>query len=155
VTASGRARLSLIVVVACLVALIGTGLWVVDDRARARAERGLDRCNTTAQSALKRAYSPVVGMNSYVRPVLDSAGSARLRRDMYALVSEAAAGTASELNDAVTTCREVNVLWSHRDLRVRRAACLRQLQGHQAFLQTLEQRGRTMSGSWPTSFRGC
>ena len=131
------------VVAACLGALLVVGLpaLVVDHGIRGREERALDACATTARETFAGSTAPMDAMASHVRPVLENGPTARLRRGMYALVSDAAAGADARLTEVAGECRRIDVWWAHPALRARRDACLRALDEGAAFLREVARHG--------------
>ena len=131
------------VVATCLGALLVVGFagLAVDHGMRGREERALDACATRARETFAGSAAPVDAMASYVRPVLENGPTARLRRGMYALVSEAAAGGDARLTEAARECRRIDVWWAHPALRARRSACLRALDEGAAFLREVARDG--------------
>ena len=128
------AGLGVVLVVALLVLAVDQGL-------RIREERALDACATGLQEAFARATAPLDAMTTYVRPVLENGPTPDLRRGMYALVSEAAAGSGSGLTEVARDCRAIEVSWAHPALRARRDACLRGLDQRAAFLRRVVRDG--------------
>jgi hypothetical protein len=132
------------VVAACLGALLVVGLpaLVVDHSIRGREDRALDACATRARETFTVSSAPMDAMASYVRPALLNGPTARLRRGMYALVSEQAAGADVRLTEVARGCRRIDVWWAHAALRTRREACLRALDEGVAFLREVARNGR-------------
>ena len=146
-------RVSVVLVVVTLVA--GGAAYLGDHRLRRQEHRALDACAAEAVTAAREAWSPVLAMSGYVRPVLDASSSPSLRRDMYRLVRGAADGTAGPLDRARAACREVNVLPLHLDLARRRDGCVRALDAQRHFLQALSRDGATIASTWPATLTGC
>ena len=144
--------------VAAVCALVlGTGVvtWSVDRTVRGREQRAVAACAADAGTAVTEAYAPVLAMTQYVRPVLDSGPSGRLRRNMYALVSRTAARVDTRLGPARESCRDVEVLWAHSAIRARRDACVRQLDERAAFLRAVRRDGHEAFQRWPAADAGC
>lgn len=153
----GRAPWPRAVVAVVIGAVLAAGLLVavVDRGIRSREEHALDDCAARAQEAFVQASAPLDAMASYVRPVLENGPTPSLRRGMYALVGEAAAGSDSRLAAAARECRAIDVSWTHPALRARRDACLRGLDARAAFLRGVARDGhQAFSGERPTS-PGC
>lgn len=145
-----------VVLGAALVALVlGAGGAAVDGRLRSAEQAALDRCASGTQAAVDDAWARVSAMVRYVRPVLDSGGSTRLRRDMYRLVSRSATGSADNLAAALGECHDVRVWPLHASLRTRRESCLDALDETTAFLRRLADDGRVVVEHWPTEVTGC
>jgi hypothetical protein len=111
-------RWPVVALVAVLV-VASAGAWA-EGRRRAPAERSaLTACAARADAVTSRAESQVAATSSYVAPVYVLADSAR-RESMRALVSRAAAGVVAPVEEALATCRSVEV-WpfnrSHFDVR--------------------------------------
>ena len=150
----GRGPWPRALVAAVLGALLVVGLLVVvvDRGVRGREERALDECASRLQEAFARAAAPLDAMASYVRPVLENGPTSGLRRGMYALVSDAAAGSEHRLTEEGRACREIDVSWAHPALRARRDACLRALDERAAFLRQVEWDGHeAFTGQRPAS----
>ena len=131
------------VVAACLGGLLIVGLpaLVVDHSIRGREDRALDACATRAREKFTWSTGPMDAMANYVRPALENGPTARLRRGMYALVSDAAAGADARLSEVARECRRIDVWWAHPALRARRDACLRALDEGAAFLREVARHG--------------
>ncbi|MFN8193421.1 MAG: hypothetical protein U0R80_03965 [Nocardioidaceae bacterium] len=141
--------------VAVVALLLGMGAVAADRHLRAGEQQAVDRCASAARAAADDAWSRVSAMVTYVRPVLDSGGSAELRSSMYALVSSSATGSAASLDDARARCHAVRVLPLHTRLGARRDACLRGLADTTAFLDRLALDGRVVAERWPRQLSGC
>jgi hypothetical protein len=146
-------RVSVVLLVVTLVA--GSAAYFADHRLRLHEHRALDACAAEAVVAAREAWSPVLAMSGYVRPVLDAASSPSLRRDMYRLMRSAAAGTAVPLDRARAGCRQVHVLPLHHDLAQRRDGCVRALDAQRHFLTALSRDGATIASTWPVTLTGC
>ena len=120
----------------------GLPALMVDHGIRGREDRALDTCATSARETFAGSTAPMDAMASHVRPVLENGPTARLRRSMYALVSEEAAGADARLTEVARECRRIDVWWVHPALRARREACLRALDEGAAFLREVARHGR-------------
>jgi hypothetical protein len=80
-------------------------------------------------------------MTNYVRPAL-SMTSGRVRRDLYTIVSAAAAGADERLGAALDDCREVSVLWLHTGLQGRRDSCVAALEAQRSWYAAVARDGR-------------
>lgn len=131
------------VVAACLGALLVLGLpaLVVDHGIRGREERALDVCATKAREGFAASTRRMDAMSGYVRPVLENGPTARLRRGLYALVSEVAAGADARLIEVARGCSRIHVWWAHQALQARREACVRALDEGAAFLRAVARDG--------------
>lgn len=146
-------RVSVVLLVVTLVA--GSAAYLADHRLRLHEQRALDACAAEAVMAAREAWSPVLAMSGYVRPVLDASSSPSLRRDMYRLVGSAAAGTVVPLDRARAGCREVHVLPLHHGLTRRRDGCVRALDAQRHFLTALSRDGATIVSTWPATLTDC
>lgn len=144
-----------IVILLTVAALVAVAAFAVDSRARASETQAIEACATDAVAAAREAWSPVLAMSGYVRPVLDASGSRSLRRAMYALVSRAADGAATPLVRAMDVCRRVAVLPHHGALRQRRDDCVRALDDQRRFLDQVARNGATISEEWPHTLTRC
>ena len=138
----------------CLGALLVVGLLalVADHRIRGREDRALDACSSRTGEAFARAAAPVDAMASYVRPVLENGPTPRLRRGMYALVSDAAGGSEAHLARVARECWAIEVLWAHPAARARQEACVRAIDERAAFLRAVARRGHeAFRGARPRS----
>jgi len=146
-------RVTAVLLVVTLVA--GPAAYLADHRLRLQEHRAVDACAAEATLAAREAWSPVLAMSGYVRPVLDASSSPSLRRDMYRLVRSAAAGTVVPLDRARAGCREVHVLPLHHDLAQRRDGCVRALDAQRHFLTALSRDGAAIASAWPATLTGC
>lgn len=144
-----------LVVATALVLLAAIAGWLVDRRVAGREERALAACEEAADRAVDRAFAPVRSSLEYVRPVLSGAPPGRLRRGMYAIVSEAALGAQGRLDGVRADCAAVDVVWVHPALRERRDDCVRRLDGHGALLRAIAADGRAIGVGLPSSPGPC
>jgi len=133
-------------VVGLLVVLVVAAAAVVDRQVEQGEAAAVARCAERTHEAVALAQRRVTAMAGYVRPVLDNGAPARLRDQLYRMVSRQATGRDSGLRRVSAACAAVDVLPIHGELLRHRAACLGVLDrtaehlravahdGHQAFL---------------------
>jgi hypothetical protein len=131
-----------------LIVVVLVAGWLVDQRLRHREAAGLDTCADQATAAVDAALGPVRSMSEYVRPTLAGAESGELRRGLYALIG-GVADTTEDLRASLTTCRGVQVLAVHDELRARRAGCELLVRQTIAYLDRVARDGREAFRSWP------
>jgi hypothetical protein len=151
---SPRVRRLLLVLV--LVAVVAG--WLVDRDLRAGESRALDTCSVRTATAVDGALRRVSSRVNYVRPALEGPARGALRRDLYAMVSEAATGWDHTLRAALDTCLNTSVLVLHDDLRSRRASCAARIRATVGYLHLVARDGRKAFGFSPPGLRsvpGC
>lgn len=148
-----RRRLT-IVVTAVLLVVAGVAV-AVDQHTRRVEERAIATCSARAVAAVRDAWSPVVSMTAYVRPVLDAEAPSSLRHDMERLVRAAARGRPRIIAAVSDSCDDVVILGLHASLRHRRDACVDALTRHEEFLTDLADGGLAVTDPWPPMLTGC
>ncbi|MEZ5097180.1 MAG: hypothetical protein R2731_14410 [Nocardioides sp.] len=141
--------------VAVLLLLVATAAYVVDQRVRRAEEGDLDDCVAQAQTAVSRAYRPVVARWGRVRPALDNGASLMVRTSIYRGLSEVASGRSSLVESARDRCARVAVLPFHRTQAEHRRSCVRLLDAHADFLERAATDARVLGGAWPGPVAGC
>lgn len=129
-------------VVLCLLAVVLLTGWLVDHRIRGHESAGVDSCAARTAAALDAAHGRVAFMSGYVRPALAGAPTDHLRTSLYAMVSDAAAGSAQRLRTVLDACRRTSVLRLHGDLRDRRADCATSIRRALGYLEAVSVDGR-------------
>jgi hypothetical protein len=145
----------LVIVLAALLLVVGSAAYVVDRDRRGREGRALEACQASVVTAHERAIAPVLAMAQYVRPVLDSTSSDRLRADMLAMISATAERSDRRLAAARRECLAVEVWWFHEPTRTRRLACIRAAQASQRYLRDVADDGAALTHHQPHGTASC
>jgi len=132
-------------VLAVVVALLGAGLAVsvVDQRLRAGEDRALRACGERAYAAALRADRVLGSMAEYIRPSLAE------RSGLWVLMSEAAERARPSVDDALASCRDVEVRGVHRTHVRERAAYVDYLRARSEQLGAIAADGRAAAESDP------
>lgn len=127
--------------------------WLVDQRLRDREETGLATCSAATLSSVGAARGRVSSMGDYIRPTLSGTLPDGVRQDLFAMVSDVATGWDRRLDAAGDSCRDVQVLGLHDDLRDRQASCELLVQQTLDYLDRVGRDGREAFRSSPENAR--
>lgn len=129
------------------VALVVSGVvWVEGQRRGAEERRAIDHCARSATTAVERAERRLGAMASYVRPAFGTA-PAEVDAGLMRLVAGQAPIASPAVDEALATCRDVDVWRFNSDHREARSAWI-------AFLVAERQRLTAVAADGGNYFTG-
>lgn len=150
---AGLPRRLRVLLLAVVVVLTASAL-LVDRELRDREERDVERCAVHVAAAVDAAGRRLQTTYEYVRPGLANTPSRVLRAGLLGLVSDAAAGAATRLAPARSSCAELSILPNHSHQRERRARCLTVLEEQRSALTAVARDGTEIQ-AWLDAPRRC
>lgn len=138
--------LGVLTVIALVVSAV---VWVEGERRGADERRAIDACAANATEAVDSAERRLGAMASYVRPAFGTA-PAEVDAGLMRLVAGQAPMASPAVDDALATCRDVEVWRFNASHREARAAWITYLVAEQRRLRAIAADG----GSYFTGFEG-
>lgn len=138
-----------------LLLVLGVGAVVLDRSFRADASEQVTDCREQGAAEIATAFDRLAARTGTVRPTVFAMPDGEVRQQLLDLVSEAVAGADARMRAARTRCEEVEILWHHGDLSVRRDECVAALEALAAWFREVSRDGAEAFRGGPEGRRGC
>jgi hypothetical protein len=149
-----RSRRRLAALLALLL-IVGVAAVVLDRSFRAEASEQVTDCRQQGAAEIATAFDRLAARTGTVRPTVFAMPDSDLRQELLDLVSEAVDGADARMRAARTRCEEVEVLWHHGDLALRRDECVAALEELAAWFREVSRDGAEALRGGPAGRRGC
>ena len=134
---------------------LGVGAVVLDRSFRADASEQVTDCREQGAAEIATAFDRLAARTGTVRPTVFAMPDGEVRQQLLDLVSEAVEGADARMRAARTRCEEVEILWHHGDLSVRRDECVAALEALAAWFREVSRDGAEAFRGGPAGRRDC
>jgi hypothetical protein len=149
-----RSRRSVAVFLALLL-VVGVAAFVLDRSFRSRGADQVAACRQHGAAEISAAFGRLTARTGTVRPTVFAMPDGELRQELLGLVSDSVAGAHRRLGVARDRCEDVEVLWYHGDLALRRDGCVAALRELAAWFREVSDDGARAFGDGADGRRGC
>lgn len=138
-----------------LLLTVGVGAVVLDLSFRERGSDQVAACRDAGAVEIATAFDRLAARTGTVRPTVFAMPDGELRLELLDLVSEAVEGADTRMLAARDRCEEVEILWHHGDLALRRDECVAALEELAAWFREVSRDGAHAFRGGPAGRRGC